>query len=79
MLKNKVDFKKWKIQSKNHVIFIYLDIWTSIAKGPHKLLNFAAYYNMIIPIETKDLPPEGAKRVKLDIKAYNMLDMALSP
>lgn len=54
------------------------DIWTSNTEGPHKPLSFAADYNMTILIETKDLPPEYAKKVKLDNKAYIMLDMALN-
>lgn len=79
ILKNNVDFKQLKIQFRNHVHFIETKLWTSIVEVPFKTKTLAANYNTNIRVDTKDSPLKDAKKVMLDIKAYSLLDTALSP
>jgi len=54
-------------------------MWVSIKEGPNKPPALAADYNFNNPVDSKNHPPDDAKKVKMDIKAYNIPNMALSP
>jgi hypothetical protein len=80
VLQSGADYLGWKLRYENFLCFHDPDLWESITEGnfiPATLSADPTYNNKQVSLKHPNLTADDIKRIKIDIKAFSALKMAL--